>query len=84
MAQPGYPQPRAHAYGQRQPSVAYPNQYVPNQYADYMRQQREAYEAARKRWQEAYGQYPQAPAQGGYPQGGYPGYYPPGYYQGNR
>lgn len=75
------PEPVAAPATQR-PGVAYPQQpyqyQYPNQYADYMRQQREAYEAARKRWEEAYGQQ-RAPVPGGYP-----GYYPPGYYQGGR
>ncbi|EIC20155.1 hypothetical protein [Thiorhodovibrio frisius] len=78
MPQPRYPQPPAYGYGQP-PTPAQPGTGYPSQYADYMRQQREAYEAARKRWEDAYGQPQQAPAYGGYR-----GYYPPGYYQGGR
>ncbi|WP_201063840.1 hypothetical protein [Thiorhodovibrio winogradskyi] len=89
MPQPRYPQPPAYGYGQPPAQAAQPGAGYQNQYADYMRQQREAYDAARKRWEEAYGQsrqgqYPQGqvPQAPGY--GGYPGYYPPGYYQGVR
>lgn len=88
---PRYPQPPTYGYGQppAQAPAAQPSTAYQDQYTEYMRQQREAYEAARERWEKAYGQYPQGQyPQGQYPQapayGGYPGYYPPGYYQGGR
>ncbi|WPL16241.1 hypothetical protein Thiowin_01194 [Thiorhodovibrio winogradskyi] len=76
----GYPQPPAQGYGQPVAPVQSGAAYQ-NQYADYMRQQREAYEAARKRWEEAYRQYPQGQSPQVPAYGGYPGYYPPGYYR---